>query len=432
MYKLWQATYKEILLLKRDLGGLAILFIMPLVLVVTVTLIQDSSFKQINDNKIPILFVDNDNGEVSKSIVTNLKKSSAFEIVSQINGENINETQANQLVLKGKYQLAIIIPKNLTVNLNTKVENNVSKILANFMEDAEEKETIQEPIKKEISKIKTQEIKLYFDPATQLAFKNGVKDAIDKMVAKIESQSIYQVFQKELEIEGNVFEQTSFIKFSEINPRKKHTEIKPNSVQHNVPAWSLFAIFFIIIPLSINIVKEKNQGTFVRLKTNPVSYATILGSKIITYLSVCMIQFLLMLLIGFYLFPYLNLPALEINGSYYLLFIVALFVGLAAIGLGVLLGTFASTPEQSAPFGATLVVILAAIGGVWIPVFIMPKMMQIIAKISPMNWGLNGFYDVILRDAKFIDIVPEISLLALFFVVMLSISIYYNKLKSAV
>ncbi len=432
MYKLWQATYKEFLLLKRDLGGLAVLFIMPLVLVITVTLIQDSSFKHINKNKIPILFVDNDNDEVSKSIVSNLKKSSAFKIVSQIDGKNINEIQANKLVLKGKYQLAIIIPKKLTANLNAKVGNNVTNILANFMEDSKEEETMQDATKKEIPTIQTQEIKLYFDPATQLSFKNGVKDAIDKMISKIETQSIYQVFQKELEIEGNLFEPTSFIKFTEINALKKDAEIKPNSVQHNVPAWSLFAIFFIIIPLSINIVKEKNQGTFVRLKTNPVSYATILGSKIITYLSVCMIQFLLMLLIGFYLFPYLNLPALEINGSYYLLFIVALFVGLAAIGLGLLLGTFASTPEQSAPFGATLVVILAAIGGVWIPVFAMPKTMQIIAKISPMNWGLNGFYDVILRNAKFTDILPEISLLALFFIIMLGISIYYDKLKSAV
>jgi ABC-2 type transport system permease protein len=34
-------------------------------------------------------------------------------------------------------------------------------------------------------------------------------------------------------------------------------DIMPNSVQHNVPAWALFAIFFIVVPLSINLVKEK-------------------------------------------------------------------------------------------------------------------------------------------------------------------------------
>ena len=97
MYKLLSATYKEFLLLKRDLGGLAILFIMPLVLVVTVTLIQDSSFKQINNVKIPILFVDNDKAEVSKQIIDNLKQSKSFELVTSINHKEINETQANNL-----------------------------------------------------------------------------------------------------------------------------------------------------------------------------------------------------------------------------------------------------------------------------------------------------------------------------------------------
>src|SRR5690606_37717763 len=93
------------------------------------------------------------------------------------------------------------------------------------------------------------------------------------------------------------------ISFKEILPKTEDKDIIPNSVQHNVPAWTLFAIFFIIVPLSINIVKEKSQGTFVRLRTNPVSYATVLGGKTLIYLAVCLIQFVLMLLVGLYIFP---------------------------------------------------------------------------------------------------------------------------------
>jgi ABC-2 type transport system permease protein len=79
-----------------------------------------------------------------------------------------------------------------------------------------------------------------------------------------------------------------------------------------------------------------------------------------------MIQFYLMVLVGKYLFPYLSLPTLNLDGKFFLMSIVALFSGLAAIGFGILLGTIAKTQEQSAPFGATSVVILAAIGGVWV------------------------------------------------------------------
>jgi ABC-2 type transport system permease protein len=179
-------------------------------------------------------------------------------------------------------------------------------------------------------------------------------------------------------------------------------------------------------------VKEKTQGTFVRLRTNPVSYLTVLGGKTLVYLSVCLVQFGLMLAIGVYFFPSIGLPALDISNKAPLLFLVAIFAGLAAIGLGLLLGTIARTQEQSAPFGATFVVILAALGGVWVPVFVMPRFMQVLSNLSPMNWGLNAFYDVFLRDAGIMDIIPETSLLFLFFIITTSISILYYERKNTV
>ncbi len=424
MHKLLEATYKEFLLLKRDFGGLIILFIMPLILVITITLIQESTSQHIFTSKIPVLLIDNDSNELSKSIISNLEQDKLLEVVREIDGELIDEKKANDLVLQGEYKLAIVIPEGLTENLNSKVSQNVGKILEQFEINQDSGITEKD--------IQPQQIKLYFDPTLQTSFRNAIKNGIDNMVSKIETQSVYQVFEKELEIEKNTLEDTKFISFLEINPQKNNVEIKPNSVQHNVPAWTLFAIFFIIVPLSINIVKEKNQGTFVRLKTNPISYKTILGGKIIVYLIVCLVQFVLMLLVGLYLFPYMGLPNFEINGDYLLLFLVAIFSGLSAIGIGILIGTIAETHEQAAPFGATLVVILAAVGGVWIPVFAMPKIMQLFAKISPMNWGLNCFYDVIIRDNSFLEILPELLMLGVFFVVMIAIAIYYDKEKNRV
>ncbi|SHF43203.1 ABC-2 type transport system permease protein [Arenibacter palladensis] len=422
MHKLWASTYKELLLLSRDIGGLAILFVMPLVLVVTITLIQDSTFRSINDNKIPILWVDFDKGEVSKNIYDGLAESKSFNII-----DKESDSEAKELVFKGKYQLAIVIPVNLSSELEKKVNLNVEGLLSKFGLEEETPQTEKAGLEKK-------EVILYFDPATQMAFKNSIKNGIDKMIFKIETQTIYKAFQSQItddETEA-IFDTESFITFKEITPSIGENEIIPNSVQHNVPAWTLFAIFFIIVPLSINMVKEKSQGTFVRLRTNPVSYLTVLGGKTVIYLAVCLIQFGLMLGIGVYLFPILGLPSLEVSGKIPLLFLVAIFAGLAAIGLGLLLGTVARTQEQSAPFGATFVVILAALGGVWVPVFIMPNFMQTLSNLSPMNWGLNAFYDVFLRDVGLIDLVPELTLLFLFFVITTSISIVYNERKNAV
>lgn len=403
------------------MGGIAILFIMPLVLIITITLIQDNTFKKVTDAKIPVLLVDNDKGKVSESILKGLESNNNFSVI-----QKESETDAKELVFTGKYQLAIIIPTELSSDLEQKVSQNVNKIISEF--GIEDEEAVAP------RKISSKEVKLYFDPATQITFKSSVKNGIDKMIAKIETESIYKAFQEQITDDPNqvIFETEPFINFKEVLPKKDDIEMIPNSVQHNVPAWTLFAIFFIIVPLSINIVKEKNQGTFVRLRTNPVSYATVLGGKTIVFLVVCLIQFVLMLLVGVYLLPALGLPNLDISGRIPLLFIVAFFVGLAAIGLGLLLGTVAKSQEQSAPFGATFVVILAALGGVWVPVFVMPKFMQTLSNISPMNWGLNAFYDVFLRNSSFLELMPELTLLFLFFIVTSAIAIIYNNRKNAV
>src|SRR5690606_34716574 len=139
----------EYLLLTRDFGGIAILFVMPLVLIITITLIQDSTFNTINDVKIPILLVDNDNGNVSENIKKGLETSNAFEII--IKG---TEDDAKNLVFTGTYQLAIIIPAELSSDLERKVNHNVEAIISKFtLDDAEENiEGIT---------ISTKEIKLY-------------------------------------------------------------------------------------------------------------------------------------------------------------------------------------------------------------------------------------------------------------------------------
>lgn len=423
MHKLWASTYKEFLLLSRDWGGVGVLFIMPVLLLLVITSVQDSTFKSFEAFKIPIILVDNDKDEVARLITQNLETSGNFEIIVMT-----SEAEARDAVFSGQEQLAIVIPEHLTRSLDDKVTRNVGGILEKFGIESTSEVTATQALP-------PVEVRMYFDPVSQVSFKSAIKNTIDQMVSKIETESIYAAFLDELgEVSGDevVFDTENFITFKEILPTKDNKEIIPNSAQHNVPAWALFAIFFIVVPLSINLVKEKNQGTFVRLRTNPVSYATVLGGKTIVYLGVCLIQFTLMLIVGCYLFPILGLPQLDVGGRLFLLYFVALFAGLAAIGLGLLLGTISQTQEQSAPMGAILVVILAAIGGVWVPVFVMPKFMQLLSKISPMNWALEAFYDVFLRNANWVSILPEISLLLLFFVLTITAAIFYYRNENAV
>jgi len=419
LYKLWRSFIKEILLLKRDIGGIVIIFVMPLLLIITITLIQDSTFKNMEGSKIPILFIDNDKSEISENIKKQLENSKTFELLT-----DFSEKSAEEAVFGGEYQMAIVIPKNLTKDINSNIESKVQAIVSSFG-----LETDSTTAKKEISKAK--DIRLYFDPATNISFKNNVMNAVNKMVFEIENKKIYKAFQDQLGTTEDL-KNNSLIAFKEITPKKGNMDVLPNSVQHNVPAWALFAIFFIVVPLSINLVKEKSQGTSVRARISPTPYFIHILGKTFTYLIICVIQFLLMVAVGIYLFPYMDLPQFDVSGKMFPLIIVTIFAGLAAIGFGVLLGTVADTQEQSAPFGATSVVVLAAIGGIWVPVFLMPEFMQTIAKFSPMNWGLNAYYDIILRNSGIGGIAKEIIFLFLFYVAMVTISLFYERKQNAV
>src|SRR5699024_10471014 len=261
-----------------------------------------------------------------------------------------------------------------------KTDERVSELLARV--EGEEKPTTLKSAESE------KEIEIFFDPALQSNIKNSIKNAFDKVISEMETKAIYETFEKEFEVDFSFVKEESIVEFKESSVNIDQEKLTPTAVQHNFPAWALFAIFFIVLPLSINIVKEKNSGTAIRLKTLPVPAAFLILSKVFVYLLVCMIQFYLMLLLSVYLFPIIGLPALSVEGKLFRLSIIAFFAALAAIGFGVLIGTFAKTHEQAAPFGASSIIILAAIGGIWFPTFAMPKIMQIIAKASPMNWAL--------------------------------------------
>ena len=304
MNKFFASIYKEILLISRDLGGLIILFVMPLVLVITVTLLQDGAFRNISQQQMRILLVDNDHGEVSQHIRMGIEGGHFFSVVTDAQIKGLDEQKAKQLVRQGEYIMAIVLPKHLSADLQAEVQESVDRILSAFMEEIH-----RQPLKE----IDPKEVRLYFDPTLSLSYKEVIKTHIDKMMYQVENLFIYSAFEKELGEDKHLPFPTGrkMITFSEINPTEM-TQL-PNSVQHNVPAWALFAIFFITIPLSANIVREKTQGTHIRLLTSPLSYGELLMAKIGVFLLIGLLQFALMVLMGLYIFPLMGLPLLDLR-----------------------------------------------------------------------------------------------------------------------
>jgi ABC-2 type transport system permease protein len=196
----------------------------------------------------------------------------------------------------------------------------------------------------------------------------------------------------------------------------------PSSVQQNVPAWALFGMFFIVVPLAGALVRERSDGMLARIYATRASFLGVLLGKVAAYSAVCAVQFALMLGLGLYVLPVLGAPALTIAASPWAVAAAALAAALAATGYGLLVGSVARTYEQASMFGAVSVVIAAALGGVMVPAYVMPPVMRAISRFSPLGWGLEAFIDLFVRTGSLETAAPRLLALLAFFAATLLLS----------
>lgn len=414
MKKLLYCIYKEFKVFTRDRAAMAITFIMPVALVFIVTIIQDSTFRSVNETAVPLLFADQD----KDSIVIQLEKALNATEFFKVEKKEISEEETRALVSEGKFLIGIIVPKGASQQLRERAKERISELFPD-----------EDSIKKQMDSNSIQ-LKLVFDPVTKESFKVSISGAIDKIVSGIEMQSMMTALGEELKDISPESKKPDLENKPLVTTLQEYaggkTAIVPNSVQHNVPAWTMFAMFFICIPLAGNIIKEREDGSAFRLLTMPGSYFNVMLGKIIFFLKVNFIQFVLMIIMGLYVLPMLGLPKLSLGHNYFTLLVIALSAGMAATGYGLLIGTIANSQDQASMFGAVSVVILAALGGVWIPTFVMPELMRTISGISPLNWGLEAFYGVFLRGLTLSGVLIHVIKLIIFFALCLGISFYYQ------
>ena len=207
---------------------------------------------------------------------------------------------------------------------------------------------------------------------------------------------------------------------------------QPNSVQHSVPAWLIFGMFFIMIPLSNVMAMERQTNTLTRLNMARAPAWKLLAAKLIPYFLINQLQFAGMITLGAWVLPLLGMPAFALAGGWAGYAAVSCAVSLAALGYGLLVSVLAKTTEHAVVLGGGGIIIMAALGGVMVPVHIMPALMQQISQLSPMGWGLSAFQKLLLNHYTLAQIAPQLLRLAGFGLVALAAAaaLYRRQLKT--
>jgi len=104
--------------------------------------------------------------------------------------------------------------------------------------------------------------------------------------------------------------------------------------------------------------------------------------------------------------------------------ILSLLMVIMFSAFAIMLATLVKTQRSAGSVGTLTSLVLAPLGGCWWPLFILPKWMQGLAKVTPHGWANTGFNKLMLFGAGFGDIIPEILILVAFTVVFGVIAIW--------
>src|SRR5580704_7188881 len=108
MYKLWITVKKDVKILLRDKTGISLMFVMPIILVMVVTSIQNSTFQMMNKSKLPVLVCNKDTGQASRQLMAAINRVGLLKVSALSKDQPLDRIDK---AMKAKdAELAIVIP----------------------------------------------------------------------------------------------------------------------------------------------------------------------------------------------------------------------------------------------------------------------------------------------------------------------------------
>jgi ABC-2 type transport system permease protein len=361
---------KEVRQLKRDTRMLYVLFVFPLILLVIFGYAINFDV-----HHIQMVVYDRDKSEYSREFVNRLTSSNYFDLIGYVESED----KIREVLDKGKAQVVIVLPQDLSRNIYSGkeakiqilvegVNANTASVVSNYMNIASA--TFSQQITREILAVKGREavIPIILEPRFWF------------------------------------------------NPDL-------NSTKYLIPGLiSMILIMTAVISISLSIVREKEKGTVEQLDVSPLSSIELLIGKTIPYTLIALLVAAVVLVAGYILFD------MPVRGNFFLLFITTLIFLFASLNLGILVSTI-SNSQQVAFQVATLISLLPSfiLSGFIFPIESMPPVIQILTNITPVKFFIVIFRGILLKGVGLEAFWDQVIYLIIFSVFFLGLAVIINK-----
>lgn len=379
---------KELLAMSRDVHGLAALFLMPVIFIIIMSLALKDVYNP-PVKSLPYVVDNRDSGQLANSLLAEWEKRHGKPDAGVANWQDE--------VRSGKLSYALILEKEFSEAL-----------------------TADQPVGKK-------QLRMIADPGLDSRVLAANVAELTIIATELRAQALLTAARMAQRAPPSAAPSATVSAQALVDSERFAYGSRPvNAVQQNVPAWLVFGMFFVVASLTNLFMQERQCGALARLASLGVPTSVMIWSKALPYLAVNGLQAALMLAVGVWLMPLLGGDALSVAGIHWgALLLVLLAIGLAAIGLALALASLVRTQAQGSVLGPIVNILMAAIGGVMVPKFVMPDFMQRLAELSPMNWGLEGMLAVLLRGSDWAGVLQPTAKLVGFAALMMIIAILF-------
>ncbi len=233
---------------------------------------------------------------------------------------------------------------------------------------------------------------------------------------------IERVVQQIFSEQGGAVTGESFIEFNTEKVGEVEAENPSNVV---IPGYLVMFVFFTAAMSATRIVRERQNNTLERMLASSVGRGSIVEGMFLGTATKGLIQIVIFWAVGILAFN------IDLGPSPAAVIILSMLMVIMSSAFSIMLATLVKTERSADSIGVFASLVMAPLGGCWWPLFILPRWMQALAKITPHGWANTGFNKLMLYGADFGAVAPEMLALVGFAVIFGIIAVWRFRTSAA-
>jgi len=397
--RIFDLILKNLIQIIRDWKAAFFMLVVPIIFTLLMGFIFGGFGGGEEDPRLPVGFVDQDESTVSNHLLALLESSDAIRPVTLGDADKAEEQVSNE-----ELAAAVIVPAGYGAQIFANEPLRPTVIVdENTPAGTTAQTAIQTSVIRLLGGVQTAKIGAEALGHADEAF---LAATMDKTIAAWENPPL-----------------TVTVTQSGVIADVQDTSAVPGGMAHSSVANLVQFSLMGVIGAAGTIVNERKSRTLQRMLTTTISRAEIILAYFLTIFLLNLIQITLMIAFGAGLLgvDYLREPVAV------LLMMVA--SATCTGGLGLLIGVLSKSDDQVAMFSVIPTLLMAGLGGAWMPLELTSKAFQFVGHLTPVGWAIEGFENLVVRGMGLNAVLLPAGILTAYGVVLFGLAAWRFKLE---